>query len=162
MPGCPLTGRTQPDNYIPAFASFNFTPDDASWNVRWRRGGAYGLAWSDVEFYTVDLRLQNPADKNYVFNLQVMAGGVKIGIIYVTIPQGQIAAQVTYSNNAGAKVTPAGSPPSISDRFWLACTTNHGKLRGNADKVNARGANVLLRIGSDHRRTSSSHNIICV
>lgn len=120
------------------------------------------LQWSDVEFFNVNLRMQNPAIKEYKFNLQVMANGVKIGIIRVTVPLGQQTPSYVYLSNEGAKVTPAGAPSQIADAFWLACTTNHGRLRGNAGRINIGNANVVLRLGSDHSRLSTGHHLNCV
>lgn len=150
-------------NPLPDFtnATFDFTPADGSYNISWRQGAANTLAFSDVEFYAVDLQFSNAADKEYTFNLQVMADGTQIGTIEVTLAQGDQTPSLSYDKNEGAQHTPFLAVDMSDGTFWLACTTVNGNVRGNADK-SSKNVEVQLRVGADHNILSTGHNIQCV
>ena len=160
--GC--TGRSGFDVLLPDFtsATFDFSPVDGTYDLLRRVGPGSTLTAAMVEFYTIDLTFSNPADRDFRFNLQVMAGGTQIGTVEVTLDLGSGAPSFVYRANAGARVTPVGMTDTTNGTFWLACTTPHDRTRGNAGRISdSSETNVRLRVGADHSIVSTTHQIKC-
>lgn len=157
-----MASRTGFDSpFIPDFSEFSFYPVDDTWGIVWRKGPVNDLSGADLERYRINLELDNPADRDYNFRLQVVSNSTIIGLIHVSFQKGSTEPYTTYYRNEGAKQTPDGTRTLHNGLFWLGCTTPKGKLRGNSGKVNNVMGNVFLRIASQQTRATRAHMIVC-
>ena len=164
--GQACTARTGTDVPLPDFteATFDFSPTDGTYDLQSRVGQGSPLKAEWVEFYEIDLVLDNPADRDYDFRLQVMAGSTRIGRIDVAFERGGVTPSLSYPAIAGAPVTPEGITDTTDGTFWLVCTVSNppDHTLGNAGRITySNENNVRLRVGANHEIMSATHQVKC-
>lgn len=145
LAGCYHTG-TSTSNIV--VRPFDFAPSDGTYNLNC---SGRALQWSDVEFYTPQISLQDPAPADvqlffWVKKDRTMWADPTLGFFHATIRQGQRqpAANdiVGPTHNGGA--APQGAPNETRGNFYLGCTRKC-KVKGSEGKDDNR-SNTYLEI----------------
>lgn len=146
---------------VPAIESFDWAPESGGYGIQWREGAANSLTNSDLKRYVLTAKLASPVTEQLEVNLQVMAGSTQVGTMQATFAKGATTPTTVYPKNAGADHTPSGTSALTGGKFWLACTTVKGNIRGNAEKSETKSADVYLRVGADQSKKTPKHRVTC-